>query len=338
MEKIVSKYILYSFFLIVGLINGLKTFGQDPQFSQFYANSLYLNPALTGNTTEYRLATTYRNQWPSIPGAFVSNTAAFDYNLEKANSGFGLLFSRDKAGSGGLSFTNVGFSYAYYIPLSRQVSLRAGMRFGYTTRKVDASKLVFGDQIARGGASSTIESLQDGINYADISSGILVSHAEKYWLGFALDHINTPNYALVGFESGLPIKLSVHGGWNFSIEQKGVIASPTTFRLLFNYKSQQDWDQLDLGGYYEKYNIFFGAWYRGLQGLKNYENYANNDAMVFLLGYKTGDIKIAYSYDITISRLISASGGAHEISLIYETASKRKKRRKRKFIVPCAKF
>jgi len=338
MEKRLFKFILYYFFLIVGLTNALDSFGQDPQFSQFYANSLYLNPALTGNTTEYRLATTYRNQWPSIPGAFVSNTASFDYNLEKANSGFGLLFTRDKAGSGGLSFTNVGLSYAYYIPLSRQVSLRAGMRFSYTFRKVDYSKLVFGDQIARGGAPTSIESLQDGINYADISSGLLLSHSEKYWLGIAVNHINRPNYALVGFESGLPINFSVHGGWNFEIEKKGVVSSPTTFRLLFHYKSQQDWDQLDLGGYYEKYNVFFGAWYRGLQGFKSYEGYANNDALVLLLGYKSGDIKIGYSYDITISKLVSASGGAHEISLIYETASKRKKRRKRKFIVPCAKF
>ena len=338
MEKFIIKHILYSICLIFGLFNTMLSYGQDPQFSQFFANSLYLNPALTGNTTEYRLATTYRNQWPSIPGAFVSTTAAFDYNIEKANSGVGLLFSRDKAGSGGLSFTNIGLSYAYFVKLNQKVSVRAGMRFSYTSRRVDESRLVFGDQIARGGASSTIESLQEGVDYADISTGFLLSHEQKYWFGASFDHVNTPDNSLIGFQSELPLKLSVHGGWNFLIEEKRVISNPTTLRLMFSYKSQQDWDQLDIGGYYEKNNIFFGAWYRGLPGIKSYKGLANNDAVVLLVGYEVGDIKIGYSYDITISRLVTETGGAHEISLIFETASMRKKRKKRKFIVPCAKF
>jgi hypothetical protein len=47
-----------------------------------------------------------------------------------------------------------------------------------------------------------------------------------------------------------------------------------------------------------------------------------------------------YSYDLSISKLITNSGGAHEISIIYEIASERKKRKRRrsKFIIPCAKF
>jgi hypothetical protein len=38
--------------------------------------------------------------------------------------------------------------------------------------------------------------------------------------------------------------------------------------------------------------------------------------------------------------LITNSGGAHEISVIYEIASDRKKRKRRRsrFIIPCAKF
>jgi len=37
---------------------------------------------------------------------------------------------------------------------------------------------------------------------------------------------------------------------------------------------------------------------------------------------------------------VSCSGGAHEVSLIYEIASDRKKRKRRRsrFIIPCAKF
>ena len=36
----------------------MKSFAQDPEFSQFYANPLYLNPALAGVTAEITPATT----------------------------------------------------------------------------------------------------------------------------------------------------------------------------------------------------------------------------------------------------------------------------------------
>ncbi len=39
---------------------------QDPEFSQFYANPLYLNPALAGANICPRAILNYRNQWPGL--------------------------------------------------------------------------------------------------------------------------------------------------------------------------------------------------------------------------------------------------------------------------------
>ncbi|HRN35560.1 MAG TPA: type IX secretion system membrane protein PorP/SprF, partial [Flavobacteriales bacterium] len=67
--------------------------------------------------------------------------------------------------------------------------------------------------------------------------------------------------------------------------------------------------------------------------------YQNNDAIALLAGFKAGDWRFGYSYDITISRLAINSGGAHEITAVYEFADKRKKRSMaRRRVVPCAKF
>jgi hypothetical protein len=61
--------------------------------------------------------------------------------------------------------------------------------------------------------------------------------------------------------------------------------------------------------------------------------------MVLIVGVKANDLKIGYSYDITISKLARNSGGAHEISIIYEVANNsKKKKRKRYFLAPCPKF
>jgi hypothetical protein len=56
-----------------------------------------------------------------------------------------------------------------------------------------------------------------------------------------------------------------------------------------------------------------------------------------MVGFETEQqLRIVYSYDITISKLTMRSGGAHEISLIYEWPRKAKNRRHQ--MVPCPKF
>ncbi|WP_417266065.1 type IX secretion system membrane protein PorP/SprF, partial [Brumimicrobium sp.] len=59
---------------IVLTISGLssKAYAQDPQFSQFYANPIYLNPAFAGSHGCPRFAVNYRNQWPALSGTFVT--------------------------------------------------------------------------------------------------------------------------------------------------------------------------------------------------------------------------------------------------------------------------
>ena len=92
--------------------------------------------------------------------------------------------------------------------------------------------------------------------------------------------------------------------------------------------------------YYSHDPLVFGVWYRGIPLFKSYDNVINNDAIALLIGYTIKDynLSIGYSYDATISRLATNSSGSHEISIVYEIASKKSKRKRRKFFVPCAKF
>ena len=52
--------------------------GQDPQFSQFYAAPLYLNPAFAGSTNQGRAGTNYRNQWPAVDANYTTLSAFAD--------------------------------------------------------------------------------------------------------------------------------------------------------------------------------------------------------------------------------------------------------------------
>ena len=313
---------------------------QDPHFTQFYAAPTYLSPAFAGTTVQNRFALQFRDQWPSIPGAFVSYNLAADSYLGNLNSGIGFIATRDQAGSGGLSSTSFAFQYAYEIRLKHKVFLRPALQLGYASRSVNYSKLIFNDQLSRGGDVATYE-YYDGRKkgYSDIGSGLLL-FTPQLWFGLALQHMNEPNQSLLESEAALPRQFNMHGGYRFKLRSGGMVRkNQQSIVAAFNYRAQEKFDQLDIGAYYERDPIFAGLWYRGLP-LKSYQpGYANNDAISVLVGFKAGDWRFGYSYDITISRLAMNSGGAHEITTILELADRRKKRSMaRRRVVPCAKF
>ncbi len=316
----------------------IKGKAQDPQFTQFYANPIYLNPAYTGVTYEHRFIGNYRNQWLGIAKSYQTYSASYDYNLSDINSGIGFQLWRDVVGVSKLTTTNIGASYAYHLKLTKFQELRGGIQFNYVSKTIDQSKLVFNDQLMPGGAavSNDADGIAPRVGYVDINSGVLLNSTE-YWLGFAGHHLNSPNTSVMDGAAKLPVKLSLHGGYRFIQEKKNG-------RLLkygapaFNYRHQQKNDQLDIGVYYVHFPLNLGIWYRGLP-IKHYKpGYANNDAITFLVGVdiKSYDMRIAYSYDLGLQRLNGTSTGSHEISFIYEIASRKKK--SKKVLISCPKF
>ncbi len=324
--------------LLLIVASSRNLYAQDPQFGHYYNNSLLYNPAFTGNVDLGRFAFSYRNQWPSIPGKFVSFAASYDHYLNKVNSGVGIQFMTDRAGSGGLTSNNVNFFYSYQIRLNRKLSLATGIKGGIVNRKYDFNKFVFADQIARDGAPASVENgFRDNINYPNFGAGVVFYHSEKYWGGISLDHINQPNTAFGNQEAVLPILYSLQGGYNMEVDNAlgGRANSIVTFTAL--YKAQLKWDQLDLGVYYRTEPFLVGLWYRGLPFKDNESAKANVDALLIMVGLKHDRISFAYSYDITISALYGNTAGSHELSLILEYP-KSKRRKSRFFRIPCPKF
>lgn len=318
---------------------GACAFGQDPQLSQFYAAPMYLNPALTGNTNQDRLALNYRLQWPAIGPGYKTYAVAYDHRSAGLNSGFGGMVMHDRAGTQGLSFTQMAFNYSYEARLNRRHAIRGGIRAAYTLRTVDWGNMLFADQVIRENALTSVEPLLvQSISYFDFSAGVLY-YSEQLWGGISVNHLNQPQQSLfLEGDARLPMRTSVHAGYRFPVDGQPFRSSKTKMTLAALYKAQEKWDQLDLGGYVDHDGISMGLWYRGIPGLKAYEpGQPNDEAVVLLLGYETPyQLQLAYSYDVTISKLTMKSGGAHELSVIYEWPKKGKNRKYRS--IPCPKF
>ncbi|MCB0791337.1 MAG: type IX secretion system membrane protein PorP/SprF [Flavobacteriales bacterium] len=323
---------------IVMCISGLHA--QDAQFTQFYAVPTYVSPAFAGTSLQSRCALAYRDQWPSIPGAFVTYDASYDHYLRNMNSGVGLLITHDRAGSGALRYTSIAAQYAYEIELKRKVFLRPALQVGIVDHAVDLNKLTFGDQLVRGDEIATYENIdRREVKYADVGAGLLF-FSPTNWLGIAFHHMNEPDQSLLLNETKVPMKLSLHGGHRSAIRTRIIQKHPQSAVFAFNYRAQGEYDQLDLGAYYEREPFYTGLWYRGIPLLKGYApGHPNNDAIALLVGFIVKDMRIGYSYDLTISQLGARSGGAHELTLGYEFADRRKKKAmSKRRVVPCAKF
>lgn len=328
--------------IIVFVVLSFMLKAQDPQFTQFYASPLYLNPAFTGLTYEHRFSLNFREQWPGVKTAYRTGMVAYDYNIANLNSGIGIFLLNDRAGTSNLITQQQGLNFAYRVKINKYSELRLGISLVMAQKKLDYSNLIFNDQLASGsGSGPSRDALSiEKVRYFDMGCGALYN-STNYWIGFSAKHINEPNASMVGDVNILPVYLSLHGGYRYIISARGSGKTKLEefISASFHYKKEGKYDQFDIGAYYFKSFLNLGIWYRGLP-FKHYKpGYPNRESIALLLGLEVPDknFRIGYSYDLTVSRLgLTNTKGAHEISLVYEVAKKRK--RNKRTLVSCPKF
>lgn len=279
------------------------SYGQDPTFSQFYANRLYLNPAFAGTAKCPRLTLNYRNQWPGIDNSFKTYTASFDQHLDAINGGLGVQLLSDQAGEGVLQTTSASFMYSYQLPVTRKFSIRAGFQATAVQKSIDVSNLRFGDMIdaRRGFVYQSQEQIKtDNVFYPDFSFGLL-GFSEKTYFGFAVHHLTSPDEGLIE-QSILARRITGHFGAVFptGIRHEDMTWSPNVI-----YQMQGGATELNLGVYLSKGPLVLGLWHRV------------GDSFIAMLGMQKDNFKIGYSYDLTTSLLSDKAAGSHEISFSY---------------------
>lgn len=322
-----KKYL--KLFVLAGLLSVFVTdeySAQDPQFTQFYANPLYLNPAFAGTVKCPRFSLNYRNQWPQLSGNFVTYSASYDQHVPVISGGVGLIAVSDVAGKGTLRSNSITGIYSYQRPINRYFSIKLGVSAGYTQKTLDWGRLTFGDQIddRRGFIYTTREIPRGGDrSFVDFSGGIL-GFSEKFYFGAAAHHINQPNESLINGTSRLPVRFTGHAGMVLPLQADRRGRSESSISPNILYQLQDDLTQINIGVYVQKGPLVFGAWYRV------------DDSFIGLLGVHAGNLKIGYSYDLTTSKLTPSTGGSHEVSM--STTLKCKKRKVTMRAINCPSF
>ena len=289
--------------ILLGLFYvSFHSMAQDPTFTQFYSNPVYLNPALAGSSGCPRSALNYRNQWPQLTGNYITYAAAYDTYAKNLSGGVGIMAMHDQQGQGTIQTSMIAGTYSYYLKVNRKFRIMFGGQAAYFQKYLDWSKLTFGDMIdpRRGFIYQTGDVPRgDGSHgFFDVSAG-MVGFTKNFYFGVAAHHLNRPDESMILGDSRLPIRVTGHMGANIKLGQRGRYSSSTTLMPNVIYQYQNGFQQFNIGAYlkYEAFTI--GAWYR------------NRDAFIVSLGITTEKFRIGYSYDLTVSQLGGVTGGSH---------------------------
>ena len=329
--------------LVLGTVTSAQA--QDVFFSQPFATRLHTNPAFTGLVDDYSVTLSYRNQFPTVAGSFVSAQAAADVRLTTPGQhhALGLLINQDRSGAVGYTRLEIGGLYAYHTRLTERLALSGGLRASYGRQRVGYDNFVFGDQIMEDGrvTGPTAESLEfPPVNYFSLGTGAVL-YTEQGWLSLAGQHLNQPS---LGFrqQSQLPLLLSLSGGYKFFAikPSTGVATREVSYTPVAAYTRQGGSQRLETGLYFTAAPLTLGAVYRNIS-LPG--NVVAQHVLAIVAGVQAGGLRVGYSYDVGLSRLSADLGGAHEVTLALrafdrlENAHRRLKRRVYP-IAPCPAF
>jgi type IX secretion system PorP/SprF family membrane protein len=314
----------WAFFLLI-LASAVKA--QDPNFSQFFASPLTLNPALTGKFNgQVRAAGNYRNQWPTINNAFTTYTVSADFGILKNNIpeidqfGIGIMGFSDQSGNGILKNNYLSLSTAYHKGLDENGFNQLGLGFqtSFVNKRLDITNLKFEDQLTSlgftGVTSEVFSANQINVKYLDVNAGILFNGTSNgdnnYYAGVSMYHINRPKETFNGGQFYLPARVTFQAGGMLPVGQYDGI------HFSANHSRQANATNTVVGGAYmlnmnqdngNPTNIYLGSWFRF------------GDAVIPYVGLEFGEFHIGATYDVNLSSLKPASNmrGGAEISLIY---------------------
>ncbi len=284
--------------------------GQDVQFSQLFADRLYLNPAYAGIDYCPKFVLSYRNQWPGIQFPFVSYNASFDKYSEALHGGFGIRMMKDDQGNGVFNQINADFIYSYHVKINSNLSAKFAFEVSVYQQNINTSELVYSNMIdpLQGVIFPNTENLsKESFFSPDFSTGILLNY-KNYFMGMSLSHV--PQNIIELHNEYLPVKYAIHAGAVIPVFKNGRTNADFFLEPNLVFINQQNMNMLYYGMYFDISDMSFGLFCR-----QNLEFHF--DALALSYHLKIKKLTLGYSYDVTLSKFFKQTLGAHELSLAY---------------------
>jgi type IX secretion system PorP/SprF family membrane protein len=226
--------------------------------------------------------------------------------MPKPHHGLGAIMQRDK--SGAISTSALNISYAYHLPVTKQIKVAAGASTGFIKYTIDPNQMNLFDLndpiFGNGNLNQVMYDLQVG----------LWAYSHKFYTGVSSSQLLINRKDMMHQErfknsSTLQRHYNLTAGYKLDVSSRFAIipstlvkfASPSTPAIDVNLKFMYD-DRVFVGG-----------------------SYRRNDAFVAIAGLHLNTVlDFGYSYDATASELNAFNAGSHEFVLGLKLFNKKK--------------
>jgi type IX secretion system PorP/SprF family membrane protein len=293
-----------TFYMLLLSLLGTGAFAQqDPLFTQYMFNNLFMTPAYAGVDGVTRFTAIHRSQWLGYQSTYDDGVApttqmvSFNTPIFKLRSGFGAYILNDRLGP--QNNLEAQAMYAYHLGI-KETKLSIGVKAGIYSQSINGKHYRFIHQddplIVEGKESQVRPDLGFGVFY----------RAEKYYVGFGFNHLLRSQ-----FDFGAD---SVRGALENHINFTGGYFYEVSFDLKVQFtaavRSDLNKTQLDFAGIaYLKDTMWGGLAFR--QG----------EAGSLLIGYallKDKSLKLGSAIDFIVKDRDAKENFSLEVMLSYD--------------------
>jgi len=275
---------------------------QDPMYTQYIFNLQTINPAYVGSWQTMGFLALSRHQWVGFTGHPTTQTFSFQTPLSTQNVGIGFDVVHDKLGPEQRIMVNI--DYSYRIMLDDIVSLRFGLKGGFTNYNNDLSSL---QPYSDGNPDPALSGVIENKFMPNVGFGMFLS-SPKYYLSLSLPRLiqnsfqeNSGNFSKMSevrqfyFAGGIVFNLSENIKFKPTFMTKAIVGVPFQYDISANFLLA------------EKF------WICGM--------YRSGDAIGAIAQWIINSrFRIGYAADFPYTDLGSYQKGVHEVMISYEIA------------------
>lgn len=281
---------------------------QDPMYTQYMFNTQTINPAYAGTWESVGFMVLGRHQWTGWDGAPETYSFSFQAPLKNERVALGLNMISDKVQYEKRFYLFA--DYSYLVPITREVSLRMGLKGGFTNYSHNLEEhniLDPGDPLFQGEIESKLK--------PNFGIGAFL-YSDRAYLGFSIPRVvntsfdNNNNYSveaqmrhyfLTGgavFDLGENLKFKPTGLVKAAFSSE--IGTPVQFDLTGNFLIKE--------------KVWLGAMWR------------SGDSYGFIAQFLFADkLRLGYAVDFSTNGMQHYNNGTHEVMISYELKFKKEK-------------
>ncbi|HEU5147896.1 MAG TPA: type IX secretion system membrane protein PorP/SprF [Chryseosolibacter sp.] len=295
-----------TFYTWVIIVSGVTAHAQqDPQFTQYMFNSLYITPAYAGVEGVTQLTAIHRSQWAGYQSSFndggapTTQMVSFTSPIYKLKSGFGTYIVNDKLGP--QNNLEAHAMYAYHLGL-KDAKLSFGVKVGVYSQSInyDQYRAIHPDDPLLKDKTGKESQLRPDVGFG------LFYRAEKYYLGVGVNHLTRAEFDFNVNDARNALENHLHftGGYfyevNFDLTLNPTVLVKTDFKEY----------SFDLGVIATlKDKMWAGLSFR------------QSEAANVLLGYsflKDKALRLGYAIDVVVKDQEAKENFSHELLVSYQ--------------------